>query len=166
MMIPAASRRPRPRILNTAFESGIRSLVILTTCFPDRLGIRRIVVLDHLVVHTGDIDGPPSLHPREHSRSAELLVRRGLVSAGLTLMGTRGLIVRSATPDGFRFQAGDEAGSFLDLLQSEYTVALKMRAEWLKAEIVSLSDQEIDDFVKDRIDRWDTEFQADQKGAF
>ena len=154
--------RLKPRIFNTAFESGLRSLILLTACFPVRLGLRRLVVLDHLVVHTGDVDGPESLHPKENSRSAELLVRRGLVSAGLTLMGTRGLVNQYATAEGFRFQAGEEAGSFVDLLRSDYTVALKARADWLSKEVVPLSDDEIDDLVRDRVDRWGAEFQVDQ----
>lgn len=87
-MVAAAPLRSKPRIFNTAFESGVRSLILLTACFPLSVGLRRLVVLDHLVVHTGDIDGPESLHPSESSRGAELLVRRGLVSSGLALMGT------------------------------------------------------------------------------
>ena len=161
-MASAAHARPKPRIFNTALESGLRSLILLTACFPVRLGLRRLVVLDYLVVHTGDVNGPVSLHPEENSRPAELLVRRGLVSAGLTLMSTRGLITRSATPEGFRFQASDEAGSFVDLLRSGYTVALKERSAWLAAKVVPLSEDEINDLVRHRIARWDSEFQADQ----
>ncbi|WP_371811009.1 ABC-three component system middle component 2 [Caulobacter sp. S45] len=157
----AAPKRLRPRIFNTAFESGLRSLVLLTACYPARLGLRRLVVLDHLVVHTADVDGPPSLHPQEESRTAELLVRRGLVSAGLSLMGTRRLINRYATLDGFRFEAGEEAGSFVDLLRSDYTGKLKKRAAWLASAVAPLADDEIDALVKDRMDRWATEFQSD-----
>ncbi len=154
--------RSKPRIFNTAFESGVRSLILLTACFPLSVGLRRLVVLDYLVVHTGDIDGPESLHPSESSRGAELLVRRGLVNSGLALMGTRGLVVRSATTEGFRYHAGEEAGTFIDLLRSNYSVALKERADWLASEVALLSDEEIDDMVRSRMDLWDTEFQADQ----
>uniref|UniRef100_UPI003F4993AA ABC-three component system middle component 2 n=1 Tax=Ensifer adhaerens TaxID=106592 RepID=UPI003F4993AA len=161
-MVTAAPTRSRPRIFNTPFESGVRSLILLTACFPLSVGLRRLVVLDHLVVHTGDIDGPESLHPSESSRGAELLVRRGLVHSGLALMGTRGLVVRSATSEGFRYRAGEEAGTFIDLLRSDYSVALKQRADWLANEIATLSDGEIDDLVRSRMDLWDTEFQAEQ----
>ncbi|MGO7371739.1 ABC-three component system middle component 2 [Rhizobium leguminosarum] len=161
-MAAASPTRSRPRIFNTAFESGVRSLILLTACFPLSLGLRRLVVLDHLVVHTGDIDGPDSLHPSESSRGAELLVRRGLVNSGLALMGTRGLVVRSATSEGFRYRAGEEAGAFIDLLRSDYSVALKERADWLASEVATLSDGEIDDLVRSRMDLWDTEFHADQ----
>jgi hypothetical protein len=153
--------RRRPRIFNTAFESGMRSLILLTSCFPRHLGLRKLVVLDHMVVHTADIDGPPSLHPQEESRAAELLVRRRLVESGLALMGTRSLITRHATPEGFRYQAGEEAGTFIDLLQSNYTLDLRTRADWLAQNIVPLSDDALNQLVNRRIDQWAPEFQAD-----
>jgi hypothetical protein len=124
--------------------------------------LRKLVVLDHLVVHTGDIDGPQSLHPQEESRAAELLVRRRLVAAGLALMGTRGLITRHATPEGFRYQAGEEAGTFVDLLQSEYAMDLRARADWLSQNIVPLSEDALNQLVHRRIDRWAPEFQVDK----
>lgn len=156
-----SSPRRRPRIFNTPFESGVRSLILLTSCFPRQLGLRKLVVLDHLVVHTGDVDGPESLHPREKSRAAELLVRRRLVEAGLALMGTRGLITRHPTADGFRYQAGEEAGTFVDLLQSTYAMALRARADWLSDNVVPLSDDALNQLVHRRIDKWTPEFQAD-----
>lgn len=161
-MVPEALVRRKPRIFNTAFESGVRSLILLTACFPLNMGLRRLVVLDYLVVHTGDIDGPESLHPPESSRGAELFVRRGLVNSGLALMGTRGLVVRSATRDGFRYRAGEEAGTFIDLLRSGYSVALKERADWLANGVAILSDEDIDNLVRSRMNFWDTELQAYQ----
>lgn len=106
------------------------------------------------------MDGPPSLHPPEDSRAAEMLVRRGLVSTGLDLMGTRNLVKRHATSEGFRYEAGEEAGSFVDLLQSQYTVELKIRANWLNERIVPMSDSGIVQLMRDRMDRWATEFLA------
>lgn len=151
----------RPRIFNTPFESGVRSLILLTACYPQKLGLHRLVVLDHLVVHTADLEGPPSLHPDEASRAAEILVRRGLVNSGLDLFGTRNLISRYAMPNGFRYQAGEEAGSFVDLLNSEYTLELKDRAAWLAEHIGPLSDEELAELVRNRIDNWASEFLSD-----
>jgi hypothetical protein len=155
----------RPRIFNTPFETGLRSVVILTTCYPAKLSLHRLVVFDHLVVHTGDIHGPPSMHPQDRSRAAEILVRRGLVSSGLALMGTHGLVTKVATADGFRYQAGEEAGSFVDLLRTTYTEALKDRAHWLIDNILPLSDDELADLVRSRMDEWEPEFQSDQRLA-
>src|SRR4051794_19555398 len=123
-----SGERNRPKIFNTAFESGLRSVVLLTACYPTSLPLHKLVILDHLVVHSADVHGPSSLHPEESSRAAEIFVRRGLVSSGLNLMGTRKLVDRSATQAGFQYRAGQEAGSFVDLLKSSYTLGLKTRA--------------------------------------
>lgn len=158
----------KPRIFNTALESGMRSLILLTACFPRKLSLHRIVVLDYLLVHTGDLAGlsenapPTSIHPPEDSRAVELLVRRGLVSSGLALMGAKRLINRYATPDGFRYEAGEEAGTFTDFLKAGYAEDLKFRAGWLSDNIVPMPDSELDELIRDHLDRWAAEFQVDQ----
>jgi hypothetical protein len=156
----AQSTRRRPRTFNTAFESGLRSVVILTAAYPRTVGLHRLVALDHLIVHTGDIDGPPSLHPKEESRAAEILVRRKLVDSGLALMGTRCLLRRIATPAGFRYQAGEEAGAFIDLLSSRYMQEMKLRARWLSESVVDLSDGEFDALIQSRFEPWQPDFQS------
>ena len=158
-------RRRRPRIFNTPFETGVRSVVILTACYPEQLSLHKLVVFDHLIVHSGDFDGPESMHPEDRSRAAEILVRRGLVDTGLALMETRGLITRAATPGGFRYQAGDEAGSFVDLLMTPYSEALKERADWIAESILRLGDDELAALVRSRMDEWEPEFQSDQSQA-
>ena len=157
--------RLRPRIFNTPFETGLRSVVILTACYPDVLGLNRLVVFDHLVVHTEDVGGPPSMHPKDRSRAAEILVRRRLVDAGIGLMQTRRLVARSVTPSGFRYKAGDEAGSFVDMLSSEYMSALKDRAEWLTKNVHPMSEDELSRLVQTRMDEWEPEFQTGQAQA-
>lgn len=140
--------RRRPRIFNTPFETGLRSVVLLTVCYPEVLGLNRLVVFDHLVVHTDDVGGPDSMHPKDRSRAAEILVRRGLVNSGLSLMQTRGLVARLVTPRGFRYRAGEEAGSFVDMLSSAYMVALKERAEWLIEAINPMTDDALSKLVQ------------------
>jgi hypothetical protein len=157
--------RHRPRIFNTPFETGLRSVVILTAYYPDMLGLNRLVVFDHLVVHTEDISGPPSMHPKDRSRAAEILVRRRLVESGLALMQTRGLVARIVTPAGFRYRAGEEAGSFVDMLSSPYIMALKERAGWLIDHIQPMTDDELSQLVQSRMDEWEPEFQTGQKQA-
>ena len=152
--------RRRTRVFNTPFETGLRSVVILTAAYADSLSLNRLVVFDHLVVHTEDVGGPESMHPKDRSRAAEILVRRGLVQSGLSLMQTRGLVKRLVTPYGFRYRAGEESGSFVDMLSSEYTVALKDRANWLIKAIQPMSDDDLAKLVQSRMDVWEPEFQA------
>jgi hypothetical protein len=157
--------RRRPRIFNTPFETGLRSVVILTACYPDVLGLNRLVIFDHLVVHTKDVDGPDSMHPKDRSRAAEIMVRRGLVDSGLSLMKTRGLVARLVTPSGFRYRAGEEAGSFVDMLTSPYIQALKKKAAWLVDHIHPMSDEQLSTLVQSRMDEWEPEFQTGQSQA-
>ena len=105
------------------------------------------------------------MHPEDRSRAAEILVRRGLVESGLALMGTRGLITRTTTPYGFRYQAGEEAGSFVDLLTTTYSEALKERADWLVDNVLPLTDDALAGLVRSRMDEWEPEFQSDQSQA-
>jgi hypothetical protein len=161
-MAQVETSRPKPRIFNTPFETGLRSVVILTAGYPDALGLTRLVIFDHLVVHSGDVNGPESMHPKDRSRAAEILVRRRLVESGLSLMQTRGLVARLMTSEGFRYRAGDEAGSFVDMLASRYMRALKERAAWLLDNIQPMTDEELSHLVKTRMDEWEPEFVSGQ----
>ena len=71
-----------------------------------------VVAFDHLVVHTGDIGGPVSLHPELPMRSAELLVRREFYERGLLLMISRKLVYREATASGVYYSAGEFSERF------------------------------------------------------
>jgi hypothetical protein len=161
-MAQVEAAQHRPRIFNTPFETGLRSVVILTACYPGMLGLNRLVVFDHLVVHTEDVGGPTRMHPRDRSRAAEILVRRRLVESGLALMQTRGLVARVVMPVGFRYRAGEEAGSFVDMLSSRYILALKDRAGWLIDHIQPMTDDQLSQLVQSRMDEWEPEFQTGQ----
>ena len=80
-------------------------------------------------------------------------------------METRGLITCKATPFGFRYQAGEEAGSFVDLLTTTYSEALKQRADWLVENILPFTDDALAELVRSRMDEWETEFQSVQSQA-
>ena len=125
---------------NTAFETGIRSLAILVSAYPRSFDLPRLVVLDHLVVHTGDVGGPRSLHPALPMRSAALLVRRPVVERGLLLMMSRGLTERTVGLDGISYRAGEFSETFVQSLASPYILALRERAQWVSDELVGLDD--------------------------
>lgn len=98
---------------NSALEAGIRALCVLLPAYPNAFDLQRLTALDHLVVHTGDIGGPESLHPKLPMRSAEILVRRRLVERGLFLMMSRGLLERVVGERGIEYRAGDLAETFM-----------------------------------------------------
>jgi hypothetical protein len=116
---------------NTPLETGIRSLTILTAIFPQSLDIQYLVYFDYLIVHSGDVEGPESLHAPLPLRSGELTVRRELIKRGLFLMMSRGLVQQLSTSKGFEYAVTDSASAFLSMLSSQYISKLKERADWV-----------------------------------
>lgn len=152
---------------NSPIETGIRALILLAAAYPAQFDLQRLLEYDYMMVHTGDVDGPPSIHPALPLRSGELLVRRQLIERGLMLMISRGLVSRHATQNGFMYRAEDDAGPFLDALTSSYLDDLKNRAEWVVDRFRNLSDQEIRFMLTRIYDQWSREFQIpEEPGLF
>lgn len=159
-MDEAVSGSGRPTTFNGPLEAGLRAVAILGAAHPRSLDLQRLVAFDYLLVHTGDIGGPSSLHPASRLRSAELLVRRELVHRGLLLMMTRELVDRDFGPDGIRYHAGENAAPFLSALESDYLRALRERAKWLVDALADRSELEFRAIMRKFFDDWVEEFQA------
>ena len=152
---------------NSPIETGMRALILLAAAYPMQVDLQRLLEYDYMMVHTGDVNGPPSIHPALPLRSGELLVRRQLIERGLMLMISRGLVSRHATENGFMYQAEDDAGPFLDSLNAEYLNDLRNRAEWVVDRFREMSDQEIRFMLTRVYDQWSREFQIpEQPGLF
>ncbi len=152
---------------NSPIETGVRALILLAESYPEQLDLQRILEFDYIMVHTGDVDGPPSIHPALPLRSGELLVRRQLIERGLMLMISRGLVSRHATPNGFMYQAEDDAGPFIDALTADYLGDLKNRAVWVVDRFSEMSDHDIRVMLSQVYDQWSREFQTpEQPGLF
>lgn len=152
-----------PITFNGPLEAGMRAVSILGAAYPRTYDLQRLVALDYLLVHTGDIDGPANLHPPTPMHSAELLVRRKLVEQSLLLMMTRDLVVREVTTDGIKYGAGENASTFLTLVSSSYLQALKDRAIWLVSAFGDLSDDAFKGVMRRFFDKWVEEFQQIEK---
>ncbi|MDD4616370.1 MAG: threonine transporter [Alphaproteobacteria bacterium] len=116
---------------NSALEIGSRVVALLYAAYPDPLDIQKIIRLDYLMIHSGDVGGPESLHTPVPHRSGELLIKHELVQRGIYLMMSRGLIKQLPEVDGFKYVAEDDAGMFVSSFRSEYYKQLKMRAAWV-----------------------------------
>ena len=149
-----------PSPFNSPLESGVRSLSVLVAAFPRSLDLQYLVFFDYLTVHSGDVNGPESLHAPIPMRSGELAVRRGLIERGLLLMISRDLVERLALHDGFSYIAADAAASFLDMLGSEYTLKLRRRASWVINTFGNVTPEDIRD-IERRIyyGGWTSQFQ-------
>lgn len=150
---------------NSTLETGIRALVVLDAFYPRRCDLMEMTWLDHLVVHTGDLDGedvPESLHPDLPNRAGELLVRRQLLERSVRMMQQLHLIEVFETELGIEFCASEAAPSYLDLLQAPYSRLLKDRAKWMAERFAGMDSAEIRKLIESRIGRWTAEFRADE----
>lgn len=155
--------RSGPWLFNSPLETGMRSLVILDAAYPRAFDLSEMTWLDHMVVHTADIGGPPSLHPDVPHPSGELLVRRPLVEQGLTLMRRQHLVVRESSPRGVLYRASDEGVAIVDHMRTDYAQVLRARARWLADTIEPLSAEDLKRLVDTRFGRWSIEFDAPQR---
>lgn len=145
-------------LFNSPLETGVRALVVLDAAHPMAFDLSQLTWFDHLVVHTGDIGGPPSLHPDLPHRSGELLVRRPMVEASLSLMRRLHLVDIVVGEKGFLYRAGEDAYPFVELMRSPYARALKERARWLAENVCAMEAERIERLVAEKIGRWNVEF--------
>ena len=151
-----------PTTFNSPLEAGMRTICVLVPGYPRAFDLQRLVIFDHLVVHSGDVGGPDSLHPQLPNRSAEILVRRSVVERGLHLMGHRGLVERHVGAPGISYRAGEIAGTFLAALESPYISALRDRAAWVIDQFGDMSDDTLRETMERFFGQWIEQFQAVQ----
>jgi hypothetical protein len=156
-MTSKTSASPSP--FNSALETGIRTLTVLVSSYPTAHDLSRLVQYDYLIVHSADVDGPPSLHAPLPLRSGEILVRRGLVEAGLRLLLSRGLANRTLSDEGVLYHADEQAGAFLNNLKTPYMRALQTRAAWVAENFDALKTDDLNSVVRRLFTEWTTEFQ-------
>lgn len=157
------ARKQNPATFNGPLEAGVRAVAVLAAAHPGSFDLHRMIAFDYLLVHTGDIGGPASLHPPAPLHSAELLVRRKLVDQALLLMMTRDFVRRDLSPEGIRYCAGENAVPFLTALQSPYLNVLKERAGWLAAHFGDYTEPEFRAVMRQFFDRWVEEFQMAER---
>ena len=145
---------------NSPFESGLRSLIILTEAYPEAFDLQRLLYYSYMIVHTADIvGGPESVHPLTPHRSGELLIRREIIKNGLLLMQLKGLLEHKNYKDGLFYRATDLSIPFLDSISSSYFDSLRNRAAWIVQRFSEYSDKSLREFVQDHLDKWGAEFE-------
>ena len=144
--------------LNGPLEVGVRITAQLVAMYPSSADMDRLVLLDHVVIHSGDFSERRSLHPQIPGRSGELGLKRELVTRGLQLMGARGLIVRAFTPEGVYYRASDDALPFLQAFDSTYLDSLRVRCSWAAENLGTLDDRQIRQQLRAAFGQWAEEF--------
>ncbi|HGL4551788.1 TPA: ABC-three component system middle component 2 [Acinetobacter baumannii] len=145
---------------NSYLETGVRSLTILVIAFPTLFDLQRLVEMDYLVVHSGDIGGPKSLHASLPLRAGELLIRRELIENGLNLMISRGLVEKIFKDDGFYYIASENAAPFIQSLTTTYSLQLKERADWVVKQFQTTPTNEIRRITNNLFQQWSSQFQS------
>jgi len=145
-------------LFNSPLEAGIRAVVVLEHLRPQKVDLAEMVLFDHIVVHTADLGGPPSLHPDLPGRKGELLVRRRLVEKSLDLMRRCHLVDQESTDEGIMFAASDEAAAYVELLEAPYSERLKTCASWIAAQVREHSKERFKIMVRERIGDWNDAF--------
>ena len=138
------------KTFNSPLESGLKTLLVL-----DAIGVPasldRLVSYDYLLVHSGDLEGPESVHPPIPMRAGELVVRRDLVRQGLEFYMAKGLAMAWYEPSGLSYSKTKATTRFLEYLKSDYFWALRVRATWIADTIHPLSDAQLTPRMEDII---------------
>lgn len=147
-------------LFNSPLEAGIRAVVVLEHLRPEMLDLAEIVLFDHVVVHTADLGGPPSLHTEVPGRKGELLVRRRLIEASLQLMQRCHLVDQESAEEGIVYRASEEAAAYVELLETPYSVQMKACARWLADQVKTHSKAQFKRLVREQIGDWTDAFQT------
>lgn len=116
--------------LNSPLEVGVRALVLLAESHPEPLDLAQLVVLDHVLLHSGEFDGPPSLHPDLPARAGEIGMKRTVLEQALLVLIRAGLAGVEDRSEGLMYTATDRGPAFVDVLEAPYAESLRERAEW------------------------------------
>ncbi|MFI9584287.1 ABC-three component system middle component 2 [Streptomyces sp. NPDC052236] len=146
--------------LNSPLEVGMRALVLLSESFPEPLDLAQLVYLDHAMLHSSELNGPPSLHPTLPAGPGELAMKRHLIEQGMIVLLRAGLADVQATEDGLVYRATEDGPGFVEILESPYSGELKHRAEWIIG-AHGLPHMDVREATQAITSRWAHEFSGD-----
>lgn len=146
--------------LNSPVEVGLRSVIILTAIYPQALDVDTLVLLDHSLVHSGDLGGPTSIHPDLPMRSGEIGVKRAILEDGLRLMMRAGMVDLVMSTQGVAYRAADNAAAFIGVLESSYVARLVEIAQWIAEEFADDTRPRMRQRMRATLGRWVEEFDS------
>ena len=152
----AIIRRDAP-LFSTPLEIGLRVLFLLEL-LPGGVDLQRLGFLDYLVIHSGDVGGPDSLHPPTPHRSGEILVKRDVLREALNLMISHDLARVELSAEGIRFSRSELTSSFLQYLDTSYASRLRERASWVAERFGRVDDAVLRSIMSEGIGTWGGEF--------
>ncbi|WP_369281084.1 ABC-three component system middle component 2 [Yaniella sp.] len=152
------------RPLNSPLEVGLRAVIVLTEAFPNALDMDRLLLMDYVLLHSGDFGGPDSLQPPLSTRGGELGAKREILNHGLQMMMRAGMVDVLASSDGITYRASEAASPFLQLVRSNMLGQLSRVARWVVHELSGLSDDSILDRTSQIERQWSADVLSDNAG--
>lgn len=146
-------------VFNNPIETGLRSLIILDSAYPNSLDLQKLIYFDYMTVHTGDLpSAPQSIHPSTPNRSGELLVRRKLIEDGVNYFVRKNFVDKVFNQNGIEYRLNDQATIFLEMLEEHYVTDLQDRAKWVLDTYLEWTSIELEKYIKNNLDKWGGEF--------
>lgn len=147
-------------LFNSPLEVGLRILVLLSQDSTTIFDIDRLVIFDYFILHANDVDNEQkNLHPSLPLRSSEIIIRRKLISEGLDLLVSKGLVEKVYTDKGIYYRANKLTSMFIDLLKSDYYKDLNSLCYWVTNKFKSFTTPELNSIVNENIQLWGGEFE-------
>ncbi|PEA07846.1 hypothetical protein CN425_27115 [Bacillus cereus] len=147
-------------LFNSPIEVGLRTLVLLSHVTTEDFDINRLIIFDYFLLHAKDLDvEQENLHPSLPYRSTEIIIRRKLISEGLELLVSKGLINIIYNNDGIFYKSNEMTHLFVNLLGSSYFKRLNILSEWAITTYGEISTEELNNFINKNIQLWGGEFE-------
>lgn len=160
MMTYKNTSEDRNILYNSPLEVSLRTAVILSNTPEETYDIDRLVIFDYFVLHAKDLDmSQKNLHPSLPFRSSELIIRRKLITEGLEMLVSKGLINIVYNDDGIYYKSNPSTELFANLLISDYALKLKALSEWVIKKYGKLSTNQLASLVNKGIRLWGSEFE-------
>lgn len=145
-----------PKLFNSTTEVGMRILFVLDAFHPRRLDLQTLSIYDYFVVHTGDIEGPISLHAPLQSRSGEYLVRRKAIQNAIAFLRRNHLIMMINNDAGQVYEITEDASALINVVSTEYHKKIQECASWLEMKSKCDSEHSFERNLSKLLANWNT----------
>lgn len=152
-------------VFNTPFELGMRMVFLLSTLYPRKVDLQRLVYYDYAAIYSSDLGGPESLHTPVPLRGAEFASRREVIEEGLYMMAIRSFVDVVPDSTGITYGIGENGPALVDILGGVYTKELLRRCQWVADTLGDLTDSDLEQMFLKRGILWGVEFVGTENGS-
>lgn len=102
-------------LYNTPVEIAARLLIIINELRSENADQEKLMYLDYLSLHTGDVGGEISVHAPIPNRGVQVYSKSELIKSSLTLLLSKELIDFISSEDGFVYSKNELTEAFFKL---------------------------------------------------